>query len=105
MSEAWDDRTLLFDNGNHGVNPVSRAVEYQVDEARGVVEEVWSFDHPDGGDMTHLGDARRLPGGNTRISWSPDGILTEVTPGGDIVWEARVDQKVGRIEFVPDWPL
>ncbi len=104
MSDAWADRLLLFDNGNHREDPISRAVEYRVDEASGVMEEVWSFDHPDGGYVTHLGDARRLPGGNTLISWSPDGLLTEVTPDGDIVWEARVDQKIGRIEFVPDWP-
>ena len=105
MSDAWSDRLLIFDNGNHGDDPiVSRAVEYRVDEAAGTLEQVWSFDHPDGGYVTHLGDARRLPGGNTMVSWSPDGILTEVTPEGDIVWEARVDQKIGRVEFVPDWP-
>jgi len=104
MSDAWDDRLLVFDNGNHDPDPVSRAVEYRVDEDARVVEEVWSFDHPDGGFVTHLGDARRLPGGNTLIAWSADGILTEVTPEGEVVWEVRADQKIGRVEFVPDWP-
>ena len=105
MSEAWEDRLLLFDNGNHREDQTSRVVEFQVDPDQGTLEEVWSFVHPDGRHISHLGDARRLPGGNTLISWSPEGRVMEVTPDGDIVWEIRVDQKIGRVEFVPDWSL
>jgi len=104
MSEAWPGGMLVFDNRNHGDDEASRVVEYAFDEARGVVEEVWSFQEPHGSFLAYLGDARRLPGGNVLIAWSGTGRITEVTRDGDIVWEAKTDQEIGRLEFVEDWP-
>ena len=35
------------------------------------------------------GAAQRLPNGNTLITYSDSGLLFEVTPKGEIVWEYR----------------
>ena len=103
MSEFWDGGMLVFDNGNHDDEPVSRIVEYAIDEQSRTVQEVWAFEDPDGLFWSYLGDARRLPGGNVLIAWSGSGRITEVTRDGDIVWEAETDQEVGRLAFVSDW--
>jgi hypothetical protein len=103
MSEVWDGGMLVFDNRNHDEEPVSRVVEYAIEEDTRSVQEIWSLEDPDGRFWSYLGDARRLPGGNVLIAWSGSGRLTEVTRDGDIVWEAETDQEVGRLEFVSDW--
>ena len=99
MSQITDEGHLLvFDNGLHTRRP-SRVVELA--RTPDGLEEVWSFEHPEGESIGYLGDARRLPGGNTLIAWSSDARLTEVTPGGDIVWDLTLDDTkyVGRIEL------
>jgi hypothetical protein len=104
MSHAWPGGFLAFDNGDEYAPQKSRVVEYSYDEATKEVTEVWSYDEPDGQFIRILGDARRLPGGNTLIAWSPRGILTEVTPEGEIVWkaEAPLGTTVARVSFIPD---
>jgi len=106
MSHAPDaDTVLLFDNRLH-TKEDSRVVEVAVDREAGTAEVVWSYDHPDIGNVGFLGDARRLPGGNTLIAWTDERRLTEVTPEGDIVWELRIDgiKYIGRVELW-DGPL
>lgn len=97
FSDAWADRVLVFDNGDpHGATPVARVRELAVDPVAGTAEAVWTYDAPDGAEVTFLGDAKRLPGGNTLIAWGSEGRLTEVTPDGAIVWQLEVDRPVGR---------
>jgi hypothetical protein len=106
-SHAFDDRLLVFDNiarhGDQEVDP-SRVVELQLDEASQHAEAVWSVGHPDGGHAGILGDARRLPGGHTLVSWGEDGLLTEHDASGRVVWELTVPAVVARVTFVPDLP-
>jgi hypothetical protein len=102
LSELWEDGMLLFDNRNHHPSGTSRVVEYRWDEEARTVEEVWAY--TDGSFSGFLGDAARLPGGNVLISWSTSGRLVEVTRGGDIVWEAKLDLGLSRVEFHPSWP-
>ncbi|MFT4622191.1 MAG: hypothetical protein ACI8PZ_000847 [Myxococcota bacterium] len=108
FSHAWRDadglHLLVFDNGDEYEPQVSRVVEYVVDEVAGSAEQVWEFVHPSGDFIRILGDARRLPGGNTLIAWSPQGVMQEVTPEGDTVWYAStgLGQTIGRAVFVPD---
>ncbi|MEQ1571679.1 MAG: aryl-sulfate sulfotransferase [Myxococcota bacterium] len=101
MSHLWDGGMVVFDNGTyHADPPRSRAVEYRFDEVAHTVEEVWSFDEPDGGYTGSMGDARRLSGGNTLIAWSSLAAMTEVTPDGDAVWALRMPTDaaiVGRV--------
>lgn len=79
---------LAFDNGNfrHGAHVVfSRVVE--IDPATQRV--VWSY----ADDVVNLfytpfmGNAQRLPNGNTHVTESSTGRLFEVTPVGEVVWE------------------
>ena len=86
-----DDGTiLLFDNGNLRTDPVSRVVEYAVDEQAMTAELVWS--HDDGRFTPIMGSAERLGTGNTLISWGQlhDPVITEVTPEGDRVFTLSV---------------
>lgn len=105
FSHAWADRVLVFDNGtSHDAldRDVSRVIEYRIDRERGRAEAVWSYEDPRGWVTGFLGDAKRLPGGNTLVVWSSTGLLTEVTPEGEIVWEMKLPygQNTGRVEVI-----
>ncbi|MEQ1564674.1 MAG: aryl-sulfate sulfotransferase [Myxococcota bacterium] len=93
MSDLWDGGGLMFDNGDHHVPGVTRAMEFQWDEVALTAESVWTFDEPNGHVTAALGDVRRLPGGHRLITWSGEpgngyiGPVTEVDPATDrIVW-------------------
>ncbi|HHO54600.1 MAG TPA: hypothetical protein ENK18_27925 [Deltaproteobacteria bacterium] len=100
-SHAFDDRLLIFDNGSPhgGERPTSRVIELQIDRWARRAELVWEHPEPEGRHVGFLGDARRLPGGNTLIAWGPLGTITEVTPGGEIVWELQLELSIGRISY------
>lgn len=79
---------ILFDNGNDHTPPVSRAVEYQLDEKAKTARMVWEYR-----DTTHgfaMGFAERLPNGNTLICFGTARVIKEVTPGGSVVFALRV---------------
>ena len=99
MSQVTPTGTLLvFDNGLHH-DDASRVVELaRTDDG---LEVVWSVDHPSGERNGYLGDARRLPGGNTLVAWSSSARLTEYAPSGDIVWDMELEdtKHIGRIQL------
>ncbi len=100
FSDAWDDRILVLDNGwDHQVSTTSRVVEIRVDEVAGTAETVWSYAEPDGKHVGYLGDAKRLPNGNTLVSWGDLNRLDEITPEGDVVWQVALDRTTGRAEL------
>ncbi|MFT4623151.1 MAG: hypothetical protein ACI8PZ_001807 [Myxococcota bacterium] len=103
FTQRWDDRVLVFDNRGNSPGP-SRAVEYAIDEGARTWREVWSVDHPDGRVAGFQGDARRLPGGNTVVSWAPHGLITEHTPDGEVVWRLEWDQTLTRLSYLPELP-
>jgi hypothetical protein len=104
MGEDGLFHVLAFDNGDEYQPKASRVVEYAIDETSGIAEEVWSYPHPDGAFIRILGDARRLPNGNTLVAWTPLGVIEEVTEDLDVVWRATssLGQTVGRMNWVPD---
>jgi len=79
---------LVFDNGNFRTGAhvaYSRVLEFDPHDMR----IVWQY-----ADETanlfyspFMGNAQRLPNGNTHITESSTGRLFEVTPSGDVVWE------------------
>ncbi len=89
IGEFWEGGFALFDNGPHHVRPVSRAVVYQYNEAEKTVEQTFSFESENESFSPALGDVRRLPNGNWLVVWSLEGMLTEVTPEGRVVWRVR----------------
>ena len=82
-----NDNILIFDNGNH-IFPVefSRAVEIAFDPELGWAEEVWAWPTEPLFFDPYMGDANRLPNGNTLITSSLHGSLFEVTQSGEVVW-------------------
>jgi hypothetical protein len=95
-----DGTMLLWDNGNGRTPPYSRAVQLSFDLDAGTVEEVWEWRAtPDLFDFA-VGDADRLPNGNTLITAGVSGRIIEVTPAGEIVWDFRMTQG----ETPPNFP-
>lgn len=86
-----NNRYLLFDNGNLHTPPVSRAVEYEIDPQQMTATLVWEYENELNDSYTSmLGNAQRLPNGNTHINWALGEVLpiaTEVTPEGEKVFE------------------
>lgn len=79
---------LAFDNGNERPGqhvPYSRVVEIDPDR----MEIVWSYADPLPAAFfsAFMGNAQRLPNGNTHVTESSTGRLFEVTPNGELVWE------------------
>lgn len=87
-----DGNVLLFDNGNLRENPVSRVVEYAIDEEAMTAELVWSYD--DGRYTPIMGSAERLDNGNTLIGWGAlhERAITEVTGAGEEVFTTSVPE-------------
>lgn len=102
MSHAWDGGFVVFDNGYHHEQPVSRAVEYALDPKAGTIERVWTFSSEAGVLNPLLGDVRKLEN-SYLISWTLQGMLTEVTPEGDVVWRASAElgSATGRMVYMP----
>jgi hypothetical protein len=88
---------LLFDNAVLNPQHSSRAVEYRIDETNKTATKVWEYYYPTPLLAEFMGNAQRLPNGNTFIGWgvTPDSSLstisaTEVTPDGNIALEFRI---------------
>jgi hypothetical protein len=79
---------LLFDNGNLHDPPVSRAVEYAIDEEAQTAELVWSYTTEDEWYAASRGSAQRLPDGSTLINWverQPN--IQVVSAGGEVLMD------------------
>lgn len=92
---------LVFDNGQDHDAPfeTSRVVEIAFDPTANTIESIWELSDPQGEHTLFLGDARRLPGGNTLIAWGQKGRIEEYTPRGELLWQLDVGMAVGRIHF------
>jgi len=79
---------LLHDNGNLA-NPVTRAIELEFDDPRNPTSATIAWEWTSPLFSNAIGDADRLPGGNTLVASGlrVDARLYEVTPDGRIVWE------------------
>ena len=83
----------LYDNGNNHTPPLSRALEYEIDENEKIANLIWDFVHPDGHVGLAMGSVQRLPNGNTLINWgtinNQGAIVTEVDYDKNIVLEIQ----------------
>ncbi len=70
---------LMFSSGTDGAG----AVEYSVTDT--ALTKVWAS--PVSTDPIALGEARRLPNGDTFVNQGVGGKLVEYTPDGQVVWE------------------
>ncbi len=80
---------LMFDNGNEHTPPVSRAVEYELNEKSKTARMVWEYRDPTlfGSAM---GSAQRLDNGNTLICYGTARRIREVTPSGAVVLDIEL---------------
>ena len=99
------DHYTVFDNGNFHNPRFSRAVEFALDTGAKTATMVWEYRFPDGA-TGWMGNAQRLPNGNTYINWA-DGSLpkaTEVTANGEVVYQGNfVDYTHTYRAFRFDW--
>ncbi len=80
-----------FDNGNRHDPPVSRAVEYAVDETDHTATLVWKYLHTPYLYGSYMGDVEQLPGGHVFIGWGgPNPIASEVTRDGTLLQDFEI---------------
>jgi hypothetical protein len=110
-SPSGPGRILLYDNGPVSLQ-ATRLVEYALDEVAMTAEIVWEY--PPAGVVDRwfsagLGSAQRLDDGNTfacGIRGVPpgEGRLFEVTPDGELAWEATTPETLlFRGTRIPPW--
>ena len=81
ISALGNGRYMVFDNGNNHNPQVSRAVEYQLNLTNRTATMVWQFRDTPEKFSGFMGNAQRLPNGNTLINWVYDKIV-EVDSNG-----------------------
>jgi len=83
----------LFDNGVNHNPPISRALEYELNETTKTANLIWEYIHPDSLLGLAMGSVQRLPNGNTLINWGTisdrGALITEVTYAHDTVFEIQ----------------
>ena len=83
----------LFDNGTQHSPMLSRAVEYDIDEANKTARLVWEYVHPDSIVAMSMGSVQRLPNNNTLINW---GFFfeTNILNAGTFIMEVDYDKNI-----------
>ena len=61
--------------------------EYELDEDAQTLRQVWSFRGDEAVQGETMGEAHRLPGGNTLHNYGQGQRVREVTPDGEVVWD------------------
>jgi hypothetical protein len=104
LSHFWADGFVIFDNGYHHTPTTSRVVEYALDIPGRTVRKVWEFESETAEFDPLLGDVRKLDNGNYLVSWTLQGMLTEITPAGTVVWRASssIGNATTRVRWLPD---
>jgi hypothetical protein len=77
----------LFDNRTNLLPAYSRAVEYQLDEGAKTATLVWQYRNTPDTYSFAMGNAQRLPNGNTLIGWGTGALLTEAQSDGSKAFE------------------
>ena len=90
--QRLDDGLLVFDNGEDGAY-ASRVVEYALDHGTGEADTVREIVPDPAIGAYALGDASRLPAGDTLITWSTAGRLETISAEGAVSW--RMDLEMG----------
>lgn len=84
---------LLYDNGVQHSPQESRAVEYALDTSRMTATLVWEFRHTPAIYTQFVGSVERLGNGDTLVAFGLAGVVDEVDPAGNVVWEGRLLNK------------
>jgi hypothetical protein len=81
--------------------------EYELDDASRTLRQVWTFGAGEDVHSRYMGEAHRLPGGNTLHNYGSNPRLREVAPDGAVVWDlfwpdAEGDWELGRTTPIED---
>jgi len=93
-----DAGTLLMASGAR--TEETFAIEYDIDEEAGVLRERWSYGQGAGLYTLAGGQASRLSNGNTLFGTGTTGLVREVTPEGEVVWEVFTGMGASFYELV-----
>jgi hypothetical protein len=102
--------TLLTSTADAEPGSETLVREYELDHDTETLRQVWSFGEGQGIYGDELGEAWRLPGGNTLHNMGTAQRLREITPEGDVVWDLSWSRGsyIGRSEPIEDlytlWP-
>jgi hypothetical protein len=99
-----DAGTLLLSTKDRDRGDETLVREYTIDDGSRSLVELWSFGEGEGVYGYQLGEAHRLPGGNTLHNYGADSRLREITPAGEVVWDIEWEssQQIGRSTPVGD---
>ena len=90
---VWNNGQNLLLFNNIGSDPAV-IYEYAFDDARDKADTVLKYTR-EGAHSTQLGNAQRLPSGNTLIVYSVAGIINQIDPEGVVVHRLDFDVPVG----------
>ena len=104
MSYLYEGGFIVFDNGYHHDPVRSRVMAYTWDDATHQIDVDFKYSDTKGRFIQLLGDGRWLDNGDYLTSWTSAGILSELTPDGQVVWKAVTDvgTAVGRVTYLDD---
>jgi hypothetical protein len=83
----WTEAGTLLMSSSIGDSDRLMAIEYAVNEEQGTLEEVWSYGKDQDFSSVASGHAVRMGNGNTLLNTGYNGVLVEVSPEGEPVWE------------------
>ncbi len=104
-SAYWTDSgTLLFTTTPSTSPEETRAIELGFDDEAGTAEVIWSWGEGEGFFAKVLGEALRLPNGNTVVNFGSEGVVVEITPDGEVGWrlETPTGYFPGHLTFIRD---
>lgn len=79
-----DGNLLLLSHGTTGTQPI----EYEIDQDAKTLHQVWTY-HAEPS-TSFLGQVDRLSNGNTLINYGGLGLIREVTPDLEVVWQLEL---------------
>jgi hypothetical protein len=86
-----DGAITFFDNGaTPVVHPQSRAIEVALDTANMTATLVRSYEHANPLVAGSQGNVQALAGGDWIVGWGQAGYLSEVTPAGQVLFNAHL---------------
>jgi hypothetical protein len=83
----WTPRGTLIMSNSDPDTRVTGAVEYAIDDDSRELVQVREIGFDAGLQAFALGQVIELQNGNVLMNWGGGGVLQEITPEGDVVWE------------------
>jgi hypothetical protein len=110
--ELPNGRLLLFDNGNfRPEGEYSRGLELELDFSAMTARKVWEYRHSPDDYSSRVGNALRLPNGNTLLNFgyhvdpTEAAVLVEARPDGTAAWVVSMKSKRSRTTRYRAYPL